>query len=125
MRAPVLLLSSTVLFSNVAAQTICNPLGNVAIYSNYDGGDLNIVVDQNVPDLHIGIVSYEFSRITISGAFAANVVAVWYAGYNADNDHCSLGGANLSTTVTGVPANIVDIQLYLSLIHIWRCRRAI
>ena len=112
MRAPVLLLSSTVLFSNVAAQTICNPLGNVAIYSNYDGGDLNIVVDQNVPDLHIGIVSYEFSRITISGAFAANVVAVWYAGYNADNDHCSLGGANLSTTVTGVPANIVDIQLY-------------
>lgn len=111
MRTPVLLLS-TLLFSSATAQTICAPAGNVVIYSNYDGGDLNIVVDQNIPDLHIGVVSYEFSRINISGPFAGNVVAVWYAGYNSDNDNCNTGAGVLTTTINGVPPGITDIQQY-------------
>lgn len=36
----------------------CDPQGNVAIFSNYDGGALTISVDQNIPDLKIGVVSY-------------------------------------------------------------------
>lgn len=95
-----------------AAQGIfCEPTGNVAIFSNYDGGNLVINVDQNIPDLYIGIVSYEFSRITITGPYAGNVDAVWYVGYNASNDHCSLGSA-LFTTISGVPASVDSILLY-------------
>ena len=94
-----------------AQGTICDPLGNVVIYSNYDGGALSINVDQDIPDLRIGIVSYEFSRITISGPFAGNITAIWYAGYNADNDHCALGTV-LNTTITGVPPGTDSIMLY-------------
>ena len=37
------------------AQSICNPIGNLAVFSNYDGGILTINVDQNIPNLKIGI----------------------------------------------------------------------
>ncbi|MBL7964158.1 MAG: hypothetical protein JNM31_09990 [Flavobacteriales bacterium] len=94
-----------------AQSPFCDPNGNMAIFSNYDGGALTINVDQNIPNLHIGVVSYEFTRITITGAFAGNVAAVWYAGYNGDNDHCSIG-STLTTTITGVPMGITNIQLY-------------
>ena len=93
------------------AQTFCDPGGNVAIFSNYDGGALTINVDQNIPDLRIGIVSYEFSRITIVGAYASNVTAVWYVGYDADNDHCSIGSV-LQTTISGAPPGTDEILLY-------------
>lgn len=112
MKAPVLLLSATLLFSSATAQTICAPAGNVVIYSNYDGGDLNIVVDENIPDIRIGVVSYEFSRINISGPFAGNVTAVWYAGYNGDNDNCNTGAGVLTTTINGVALGITDIQQF-------------
>lgn len=112
MKAPVLLLAATLLCSSAKAQTICAPSGNVVIYSNYDGGDLNIVVDENIPDLRIGVVSYEFSRINISGPFAGNVTAVWYAGYNGDNDNCNTGAGVLTTTINGVPPGITDIQQF-------------
>lgn len=90
----------------------CDPQGNVAIFSNYDGGALTISVDQNIPDLKIGVVSYEFSRITLTGAYASNVTALWYAGFDAGNDHCSLGGTTLSTTITGAPPGTDSIILY-------------
>jgi hypothetical protein len=45
--------------TSVIAQTICNPSGDWMIFSNYDGGTLNIVVDANIPNLKIGVVSYE------------------------------------------------------------------
>ncbi|MEO8067316.1 MAG: T9SS type A sorting domain-containing protein [Flavobacteriales bacterium] len=103
---------SVLALSTYAQPPICSAAGNVALYSNYDGGALNIVVDQNIPDLHIGVVSYEFSRITISGPFASNVVAVWYAGYNADNNHCNLIGSAFTTTISGVSAGTDSIMLY-------------
>lgn len=56
--------------------TFCDPQGNVAIFSNYDGGALTINVDQDIPDLHIGIVSYEFAVIHITGPFVSEVVEV-------------------------------------------------
>ncbi len=97
--------------STVQAQNICDPAGNVVIYSNYDGGELNIDVDQNIPNLKIGIVTYEYVHVTISGAFASNVTAVRYAGYNANNNHCSIAGPT-TTTITGVPNSVDTIILY-------------
>jgi hypothetical protein len=83
----------------VGAQNVCDPAGDVIIYSNYDGGPLTINVDVNIPNLKIGVASYEFSRIVVTGPFASNVTMVWYAGYNANNDHCNLG-APLNTTIS-------------------------
>lgn len=80
-------------------QNVCDSTGNVIIYSNYDGGPLTINVDVNIPNLKIGVASYEFTRIVVTGTYAANVAMVWYAGYNANNDHCSLG-APLYTTIS-------------------------
>ena len=89
----------------------CEPQGNVAIYSNYDGGALTINVDQNIPDLHIGVVSYEFSRITLVGPYAGNVTAIWYAGFDADNNHCSMAPP-LVTSISGAPLGTDSILIY-------------
>jgi hypothetical protein len=91
------------------AQTFCNPGGNIAIYSNYDGGILQINVDQNIPNLKIGIVSYEDDSVIISGTYAANVTQVIYAGfYNTAHVHCTTP-INLKG-VYGVSPSIVTIN---------------
>lgn len=94
----------------VSAQSFCFPGGNVIIYSNYDGGYLNIDVDENIPDLKIGITTYEKCAVSIGGPYAGNVTAVIYAGYNGDNDHCN---PTLPTTsISGVPDSIASILLF-------------
>jgi len=80
---------------------ICNPNGNLVIFTNYDGGFLNIDVDVNIPNLKIGIVSYEAVQVTFSGAFVGNISEVRYAGYNANNNHC--GALIGNTTITNAP----------------------
>lgn len=85
-----------------SAQGICNPAGNIIIYSNYDGGNMTINIDENIPDIRIGICTYESIDVNITGTYAGNVTQVLYAGYNS-------GGG---TSVTGVDAGIVDILMY-------------
>lgn len=84
----------------VLAQNICNANGNLMIYTNYDGGVLNINVDQNIPNLLIGVVGYEATSVNLSGPFVANVAGVHYAGFNGSNNPC---GA-VSTGINGAPA---------------------
>jgi hypothetical protein len=84
------------------AQGICNPAGNVIIYSNYDGGNMTINIDENIPDLRIGICSYEAINVTFTGTYVDNVTMVQYAGYNS-------GG---TTAITGVDAGIIEILMY-------------
>lgn len=102
------LLTAILLFvaSIVVAQN-CSPGGNIAIFANYDGGILNINCDVNIPNLKIGVVTYEWTQINISGPFAGNVTEVLYAGFNAQNAHCGIG--NQPTSVTGVSPAIVNI----------------
>ena len=92
------------------AQIFCKPNGNVVIYSNYDGGYLNINVDQDIPNLKIGVTTYEDCEITISGTYASNVTQVIYAGYQGDNQHCN--PSPLTTSVNGVDPGMVTINLY-------------
>ena len=89
---------------------ICNPSGNLIIYSNYDGGILTINVDQNIPNLKVGICTYEPIQVTFTGPFVGNITQVIYAGFNSsqNNNNCSLG--NYPTTITGVPAGITTIN---------------
>jgi hypothetical protein len=97
---------------------VCNNAGNVMIFSNYDGSRetaaqrLNINVNVNIPNIKIGICSYERVTVNIGGAFAGNVTAVRYAGFNAvGNCNCywpsTPAGCAVTTTITGVPAGII------------------
>lgn len=88
------------LFSNVSvfAQGICNVDGNVILFCNYDGGTLNINIDENIPDIRIGLCSYEPLTVNISGTYVGNVTQVLWAGYTIEG-----------TSVSGVDAGIVDL----------------
>ncbi len=105
--AGALLFVSSVL--SLKAQTVCDPSGNLVIFTNYDGGEMTIDVDVNIPNLKIGICSYEAVRVNIVGTFSANVTQVIYAGYNnSPNTNCT---PNVSTTsVSGVSSGIVTIN---------------
>lgn len=81
--------------------TVCNSNGNLVIITNYDGGPLDLVVDVNIPNLIIGLVSYEALQVTLSGPYVNNVVAVHYAGVNSNNNHCNT--VIPTTIITGAP----------------------
>jgi len=99
---------------NFLTAQVCNPAGNVIIYSNYDGSGntagtrLNINVDANIPNLKIGICSYERVTVNISGAFVGNVTGVIYAGMDSRNNHC---GSAAATVITGVPIGIISYYI--------------
>ena len=85
------------------AQITCDTNGNVVLYSNYDGGVLNINVDVNIPNLKIGIVSYEMVTINLSGPFVNNITEVQFAGYTTTtHQHCANSPA--VTSIVGAPA---------------------
>ena len=108
--------------SLVTISQVCNPAGNVIVFSNYDGskettlGRLNIVVDVNIPNLKIGICSYERVTVNISGPYAGNVTSVIYAGYGGTvNCNCYYPltpvGCHATTTITGVPTGTVSYAI--------------
>jgi hypothetical protein len=96
----------------------CNLAGNVFIFSNYDGSAatvanrLTINVDVNIPNIKIGICSYERISVNIIGTYAANVTKVTYAGFNAmGNCHCAGVGCNATSLITGVSAGIISYNV--------------
>jgi gliding motility-associated-like protein len=93
----------------VNSSPICDQNGNVVIYSNYDGGTLNINCDQNIPNLKIGICTYEPVIVNINGPFVGNITEVLYAGFNSNqnNNNCGLG--NFTTSISGVNPALVQI----------------
>ncbi len=95
----------------MSAQSFCNPAGNLVIISNYDGGPLNINVDMDIPNLKIGLSSYEPMVVTISGPYAANVTEIWYAGYNSNsnNNHCAIIP---TTSISADAGTSVTIETY-------------
>jgi PKD repeat protein len=107
-----ILLSLAFLCAFYASAQVCNPNGNIVIFSNYDGGYLNINVDVNIPNMKIGIVSYEAVEVTFSGPYVNNITGIEYAGYNnGSNTSC---GANIATTTFiggpgGVTPNIAFV----------------
>ncbi len=90
----------------------CSNSGNVVIFSNYDGGPLIIDIDENIPNLKIGIASYEPTAVTFTGAFVGNITEVIYAGFQPllpGNDHCS---GILTASVQSTPNATVQILNY-------------
>ena len=103
-------IDTSIILVDVPCGNVCDPTGNLVIYSNYDGGILTINVDQNIPNLKVGICTYEPIQVNFTGPFVGNITQVIYAGMNSNqnNNNCGLG--NFSTSVTGVPAGIVTIS---------------
>lgn len=95
---------------DVTGQSLCDPNGNVIIYSNYDGGYLNISVDANIANLKVGITTYEDCEITFSGPYAGNITQVIYAGYQGNNLHCNPSPPTIK--VNGVSSSLVTILQY-------------
>lgn len=84
------------------AQPICNSNGNLMIFSNYEGGNLTVNVDVNIPFLRIGVVTYESANVTFTGPFVSNIISVAYAGYGDTADQ-SCGFSTGPVTFNGVP----------------------
>ena len=89
----------------------CDPTGNWILFANYDGGNLNIIVDQNIPNLKIGICTYEPVNVTFSGLFVNSVTEVLYAGFNSaqNNNNCSFP-INTSS-FTGINPAILTVNV--------------
>ncbi|CAN5535726.1 hypothetical protein BH11BAC1_BH11BAC1_06400 [soil metagenome] len=84
------------------SQVTCDSTGNVVLYSNYDGGILNINVDVNIPNLKIGVVSYEMVTINLTGPFVNNITEIQFAGYSTTtHHHCNNSPA--VTSIVGAP----------------------
>jgi gliding motility-associated-like protein len=94
-------------FLKITKAQICNSDGNVVIYSNYDGGIININVDQDIANLKVGICTYEAVEVNFSGTFVGNITQVIYAGWSSLNDNCGLG--ILTTSINGVDPAIVTL----------------
>ena len=113
------------------AQSFCDSTGNVVIFSNYDGGTLNINVDVNIPNLKIGINGYENDSIILSGTYLGNVTQVMFAGYyNSNNHHCtpwpsvkSINGVSASLTqiIFAPPSSYTNPYGYSSIICNYSC----
>lgn len=83
----------------------CDPNANVIIYSNYDGGVIDINIDEDIPNLKIGVVSYRAAEINLSGTYLSNVTDVVYAGYNDNSTSGSCPATNGGTTsINNAPA---------------------
>jgi gliding motility-associated-like protein len=102
-------------FLNVKAQSSftpnCDPTGNWILFANYDGGNLNIVVDQNIPNLKIGICTYEPVNVTFSGPFVSSVTEVLYAGFNSAQNNNNCGFPINTSSFTGINTSILTVNV--------------
>lgn len=105
-----LLISST-LFGQTSFTPNCDPNGNWILFANYDGGNLNIVVDQNIPNLKIGICTYEPVNVTFSGPFVNTVTEVLYAGFNSAQNNNNCGFPISTSSFNGINPAILTVNV--------------
>lgn len=105
-----LLISST-LFGQTSFTPNCDPNGNWILFANYDGGNLNIVVDQNIPNLKIGLCTYEPVNVTFSGPFVNTVTEVLYAGFNSAQNNNNCGFPISTSSFNGINPAILTVNV--------------
>jgi hypothetical protein len=89
----------------------CDPNGNWILFANYDGGNPNIVVDQNIPNLKIGICTYEPVNVSFSGPFVNSVTEVLYAGFNSPQNNNTCAFPITTSTFTGINPAILTVNV--------------
>lgn len=105
------LLISSSLFGQSSFTPNCDPTGNWILFANYDGGNLNIVVDQNIPNLKIGICTYEPVNVTFSGPFVNSVTEVLYAGFNSAQNNNNCAFPITTSSFTGINPAILTVNV--------------
>lgn len=105
MKKTLLILFIIINIQTSFSQSICNNSGNLMLFTNYDGGSLVINVDANIPNLKIGICSYEAVSVLITGTFSNNITSIAYAGFNnSNNTNCSPSVS--TTTFSGLTGTV-------------------
>lgn len=89
----------------------CNSSGNWLLFANYDGGRLSIIVDQNIPNLKIGISTYEPVIVTFSGAFVGNITDVYYAGFNSFQNNNNCGFPISTSSFVGINPSLITVDV--------------
>lgn len=76
-------------------------------------GNLTINVDSNLPNIKIGINSYEALNVRLTGPYVGNVTQVVYAGYN-DAPGSTITGVNpaIVSVLTRPAATVSDANGY-------------
>ena len=105
-----LFLSSSI-FGQTSFTPNCDPNGNWILFANYDGGNLNIVVDQNIPNLKIGICTYEPVNVSFSGPFVNCVTEVLYAGFNSAQNNNNCGFPISTSSFNGINPAILTVNV--------------
>ncbi|WP_275583512.1 hypothetical protein [Archangium primigenium] len=77
--------------------TVVVPPSHVFLFSNHDGGSYTLEVDQDLPNIQIGILSAKPSQVTLKGAYVGNVEGVRLVGESVSD-----------SSVTGVSASKVQ-----------------
>jgi gliding motility-associated-like protein len=67
-------------------------------------------VDENIPNLKVGICTYEPVQVNFSGPYVGNITEVVYAGFNSAQNNNSCGQGNFATSIVGVNPAIVTIN---------------
>ena len=108
----ILLGTGPSVWSQTPPDISCNPNGDWVLITNYDGGELTVVVDQNVPNLRVGICTYEPVNVTFTGPFVGNVTEVLYAGFNSAQNNNNCGFPITTSSFTGIDPAVVDVEVY-------------
>lgn len=106
-----ILLFSLSFFGQASFTPNCDPNGNWILFANYDGGNLNIVVDQNIPNLKIGICTYEPVNVTFSGPFVNTITEVLYAGFNSAQNNNNCNFPITTSSFTGINPAILTVNV--------------
>ena len=69
------------------------------------------MVDQNIPNLKIGICTYEPVNVTFSGPFVNSVTEVLYAGFNSAQNNNNCGFAINTSSFTGINTSILTVNV--------------
>jgi gliding motility-associated-like protein len=100
--------TTVITITSAASPVTCSPNGNWLLFSNYSGGKLNIILDENIPNIKIGICTLEPVIVNISGQYVGNVTSVLYAGLNfQQNNDCGFPIA--TSSITGVSPSLTSI----------------
>ena len=93
-------------------QITCDSTGNLIIYSNYDGGILTINIDQNLPNLKVGICTYEPVQVSLTLGTKVTLTFAINAGFQFNVDGSDFiyvyDGPTTSSPLLGIHNSVTD-----------------
>lgn len=101
--------TGTTSYSTSNPFTVSLTAGNIFLFSNSEGGTYTLVVDQDLPNIQIGIVSLAPSIVTLTGPYVGNVSTVLVSGYSTMS---TVKGIDASKAQQDLQAPVTRQQAY-------------